>query len=216
MAVYILSELINGWYCAPYPLAYNSLTQDEKRHNANLAMSFLRQNGFTIYAASGMVGNMWAESQMNPSTWEVINNVPAVYSGGYGLVQWTPYTNYSQWVETDHPDEEWENNGPLEMQRILYERQHGLEFYPSSAYPQWRWSNFSELEPSEGETINEAINKATDIFLRNYLRPSNPDATLANRQYLARWVYQNAPGTVLNKWLLLYWSNRNRKRSWIT
>lgn len=204
MAVYILSELINGWYCVN---DYGALTQDEKRHNAQLAMSYLRQNGFTIYAASGIVGNMWAESQMSPGQWQ--NDTP--YSGGYGLVQWTPYTLYSEWAGPG-----WENNGQKQMERISYEKANGLEFYPSSAYPQWRWGNFSELEPSEGETINEAINKATDIFLRNYLRPTNPDATLANRQYHARWVYQNAPGTVLNKWLLLYWSNRNKKRGCIS
>lgn len=204
MVAFTLSELINGWYCVN---DYGALTQDEKRHNAQLAMSYLRRNGFTIYAAAGIVGNMWAESQMSPGQWQ--GNTE--YSGGYGLVQWTPYTLYSEWAGPG-----WENNGQKQMERISYEKANGLEFYPSSAYPQWRWGNFSELEPSEGETINEAINKATDIFLRNYLRPSNPDATLANRQYHARWVYENAPGTVLDKWLLLYWSKRNRKRSWIS
>lgn len=195
-----MSELINGWYCVN---DYGALTQDEKRHNAQLAMSYLRRNGFTIYAAAGMVGNMWAESQMSPGQWQ--GDTP--YSGGYGLVQWTPYTLYSEWAGDD-----WENNGDKQMERLSYEKANGLEFYPSTIYPQWRWGNFSQLGPSEGETELEAVNKATDIFLRNYLRPSTPDASLANRQAHARWVYQNAPGTVLDKWLLLYWSNQNHRR----
>lgn len=202
--MYILSELINGWYCVN---DYGALTQDEKRHNAQLAMSYLRRNGFTIYAASGIVGNMWAESQMSPGQWQ--NNTP--YSGGYGLVQWTPYTNYSEWAGPG-----WENNGDKQMERLIYERDNNLEFWHNSTtYPGWSWIRFETLEPSQTEPWQDVVNLAAEVFVYRYLAPGDPTATLANRQYHARWVYQNAPGTVLDKWLLLYWSRRNRKRSWI-
>ena len=198
MVVCTLSDLYYGWYCINQ---YNALTQAEKQHNANLAMSYLRQHGFSIYAAAGIVGNMWAESGLSPGQWQ--GDTP--YSGGYGLVQWTPYTLYSDWAGPG-----WDNNGPKQMSRLQYERENGLEFYPSTAYPQYRWSSYAQIEPVEGMTINETINLATDVFLRNYLRPSNPDATLANRQYHARWVYANAPGRLMPNWLLLWWDNHNR------
>lgn len=196
----ILSELINGWYCVNN---YNALSEDEKKHNANRAMRALRQNGFTIYAAAGIVGNMWAESGLSPGQWQ--GDTP--YSGGYGLVQWTPYTLYSEWAGPG-----WENNGNKQMERILYEKANGLEFYPSTTYPQWRWNNFSQMEPIEGMTEDETVNQAASVFLYNYLRPADPSATEANRKYHARWVFHNAPGNAIPNWLLMKWANDNKKR----
>lgn len=195
-----MSDFINGWYCVN---DYNALTQDEKAYNANKAMTLLRRAGFTIYASAGIVGNMWTESGMSPGQWQ--GDTP--FSGGYGLVQWTPYTLYSDWAGTG-----WENNGDKQIERILYEKQNGLEFYPSTTFPQWRWNNFSQMMPMEGMTENETINQATSVFLYNYLRPANPQATEANRQYHARWVFQNAPGRYFPVWLLFKWSNDNIKR----
>lgn len=188
-----------GWY---YTDTYGGLTQSERETNARLAMSALRQHGFTIYAAAGIVGNMWAESLMNPGQWQ--GDTP--FSGGYGLVQWTPYTLYSDWAVTD-----WENNGPKEIERILYERENGLEFYPSQTFPQWQWSNFSALEPAEGQSATDAVNAAASIFLYNYLRPADPSGSEANRQYHARYVYEHCPGTGIPAWLLMYWNLKNRR-----
>ena len=202
-----MSELINGWYCAPYPLAYNSLTIEEKKHNANKAMTILRKNGFTIYASAGVVGNMWAASQMNPSTWEVIDNVPAVYRGGYGLVQWTPYTDYSNWAGAD-----WENNGDKEMERLIYERDTNIEFWHNqTTMPGWSWTRFCAIEPSATEPERDAVNLAAEVFVYRYLAPRDPAGSLANRQYLARWVYENAPGMGVPIWLLYKLKEKNRK-----
>ena len=194
-----MSAMLYGWY---YTDTYGGLSQDEREHNASMAMTQLRQNGFTIYAASGIVGNMWAESLMNPGQWQ--GDTP--FSGGYGLVQWTPYTLYSDWAVTD-----WENNGPKEIERILYEKANGLEFYPSQTYPQWRWTNFSRMEPTEGLSQIETVNLAASVFLYNYMRPSDPAGSEANRKYHARYVYEHCPGSVIPPWLLLWWNNKNRK-----
>ena len=194
-----MSAQLYGWY---YTDTYGGLSQDESEHNASMAMSQLRQNGFTIYAAAGIVGNMWAESLMNPGQWQ--GDTP--FSGGYGLVQWTPYTLYSDWAVTD-----WESNGPKEIERILYEKANGLEFYPSTTYPQWRWTNFSRMEPAEGLSQIETVNLAASVFLYNYMRPSDPAGSEANRRYHARYVYEHCPGSALPPWLLLWWNNKNRK-----
>lgn len=193
-----MSEQLYGWY---YVNDYGALTDDEKEHNANLAMTYLRKHGFTIYAAAGIVGNMWAESGLSPGQWQ--GDTP--FSGGYGLVQWTPYTLYSDWAGTD-----WENNGPKQMERLSYEKETGLEFYPSTTFPQWRWSNFSQMVPEEGMTINETVNLAASVFLYNYLRPADPSATESNRQFHARYVYENCPGNIIPEWLLFKMSKLNR------
>ena len=194
-----MSAQLYGWY---YTDTYGGLSQQEREHNASMAMSQLRQNGFTIYAASGIVGNMWAESLMNPGQWQ--GDTP--FSGGYGLVQWTPYTLYSDWAGAD-----WQNNGPKEIARILYEKANGLEFYPSTTYPQWRWNNFSRMEPTEGLSQIETVNLAASVFLYNYMRPSDPSGSEANRRYHARYVYEHCPGSAMPPWLLMWWNNKNRK-----
>lgn len=198
-----MNPMYNDWY---YAVPYDRLTTDEMEWNANKAMTALRQNNFTIYAAAGIVGNMWAESGMNPGQWQVINHQEIPYVGGYGLVQWTPYTNYSDWAVTD-----WENNGPKEIERILYERENGLEFFPSVTYPQWTWRKYSKMAPEEGLTQDETVNQAASVFLYNYLRPSDPAGSEANRKYLARYVFHNCPGSYIPPWLLLWWNNKNRK-----
>ena len=42
---------------------------------------------WTLTAICGMLGNMWSESGMNPWCWQ---SDTVTYSGGYGLVQFTP------------------------------------------------------------------------------------------------------------------------------
>ena len=194
-----MSYVLYGWYWAP---PNEDLTQEEKEHNANLAISFLRAHGFTIYAAAGAIGNAWAESQMNPGRWQ--GDTP--YSGGYGLMQWTPYTKYSDWAGAD-----WENNGPLECERLIYERENGLQFFPSTQFPQWTYRKYCQIVPEEGLTDNETVNLCAEIWVYNYLRPSDPSGSLANRKYHARYVFEHCSGGYVPPWLLLWWSKRNRR-----
>ena len=88
------------------------LTESEMEHNAIEVWNSFKVWDWTLNAVAGMLGNMQAESTINPGRWE--NGVP--YGGGYGLVQWTPYTNYSNWA-----GEGWENNGTKQVSRIIYE-----------------------------------------------------------------------------------------------
>ena len=194
--------MYNGWYYAEPTFR---LTEEEKEFNASKAMTILRQNNFTIYAAAGVVGNMWAESGMNPGQWEGDNP----YHGGYGLVQWTPWSDYWPWPagSTD-----WLNNGPREMERLIYERDNNLEFWHNTTtMPGWSWSRFCALVPEQGQTINSTINLAAEVFVYRYLAPSDPAGSLANRQYHARYVYQHCPGSVIPPWLLFKWSKLNRR-----
>ena len=184
-----MSDMLNGWYYGP---EYGSLSQAEKEHNANLAMTALRTHGFTIFAAAGVVGNMWAESMMNPGLWQGGSSHAYGPGRGYGLVQWTPWNDYWPWPagSTD-----WLNNGPRQMERLIYERDHNQEFWHNTTtMPGWSWSTYCAIENEPPETENQTVNKAAEVFVYRYLAPADPAGTLSNRQYHARYVYNNCPG----------------------
>ena len=200
-----MSSVLYGWYYGP---EYNSLSQDEKEANAAKAMSHLRQNGFTIWAAAGIVGNMWAESGMNPGLWQ--GGIQHAFEPhiGYGLVQWTYWEDFWPWPagSTD-----WENNGPRQCERIEYERDTNDQFYTPSGYPHLTWTDYETIRPASTETDNDAVNRAAEIFMYYYIRPGNPAGTLVNRQYHARYVFANCPGNALAPWLLMWSSKKNRR-----
>ena len=72
------------------------LSEEEKKNNAYAFYSSMFVKGFTINSISGMLGNIDAESTINPAVWQ--NLEAGNLSGGYGLVQWTPATNYIEWA----------------------------------------------------------------------------------------------------------------------
>lgn len=148
-----------------------ALTESEYTQNALKVIDFFMREGWTLNAVCGMLGNMVAESTVNPSRWE--SDTP--FSGGYGLVQWTPYTNYSNWAGIF-----WQNNGDKECERIQYELENGLQFYATENY------NISFREFSTSLETPEYLASA---FLYNYERPTDPTATEAFRRERARYFY---------------------------
>lgn len=71
------------------------LSMDEMKNNASIIYSYLSNRGWTKNAIAALLGNMQSESHINPAIWEKLN----VGHGGYGLVQWTPHTNYTNWAD---------------------------------------------------------------------------------------------------------------------
>lgn len=119
----------SGWdYVLRYPntlqwIAGNRyLNQSEMENNAQIIYYYFKGQGWSDQAISAMVGNMQAESTVNPALWEGLTP----YGGGYGLVQWTPYTKFSNWYGTG-----WETAYDAEMQRIIYEMNNGLQWDPA-------------------------------------------------------------------------------------
>ena len=102
------------------------LTMTEMQNNVDIIHYYFITKGWTENAIAGMLGNMQSESSINPGIWEGLDEVA---KGGYGLVQWTPYTKYSDWA-----GEGWENNGQKEMERIIYELKNGLQWGATSKY----------------------------------------------------------------------------------
>lgn len=131
------------------------LTRSQMENNVLMAAPILSEY-FTTSAMAAMFGNMQSESSINPGIWEGL--VP--YEGGYGLVQWTPYTKYSEYAGTD-----WENNGDKQCYRIIYELRYGL---------QWSKDYYHSIDMSFTEFANstDSPEYLAHAFLSNYENPA--------------------------------------------
>ena len=69
----------------------STLSESQMKANAEYIYDYLIGQGFTKNAACAVLGNMQAESGINPGIWQYSNHD---LSGGYGLVQWTPATKF--------------------------------------------------------------------------------------------------------------------------
>ena len=151
---------------------YNSsqaLTMDQMKVNAQYIFGFLSAQGWTTQSICAMLGNMQAESSINPGRWQN-DRVGGNASGhGYGLVQWTPYTKYTDWIV---------NNGyadPSEMDanltRILSEVANNIQWIATSSY------NLSFIEFSQSR---ESISNLAKSFLLCYERPADQSTSVQN------------------------------------
>lgn len=127
-------ELRTGRYGQYYGNTYNSsntLTRSQMELNATYIWNYLGNQGWTMNAVAGMLGNMQSESAINPGRWQSDIVMPSdpTYAG-YGLVQWTPYTKYTNWIVNQGFSD------PSEMDanifRILYEVANNLQWIATS------------------------------------------------------------------------------------
>lgn len=135
------------------------LTDEEMKVNAVYIYNYLAARGWTLNAIAGMLGNMQTESTLNPAIWQSLDEGNT--SGGYGLVQWTPATNFLNWCDSNGLDPEHMDSA---LQRIEYELENGLQYYPTDSYP----LTFSEFKTSTADPAYLAM-----AFLLNYERPAD-------------------------------------------
>lgn len=165
-----MANVRNGTYGAYYGSFFNEsepLPQDEMNENAKYIASYLTDNGWSKNAIAGMLGNMHAESTINPGRWqsEDVGNT----SLGYGLVQWTPSTKYTDWCsEQGYSDPSEMDNA---LARILYELENNIQWIATSSY------NFTFEEFSKSELSVSELAKA---FLLNYERPADQSEEVQN------------------------------------
>jgi hypothetical protein len=155
------------------------LTMDEMTSNSEYILGYLSGHGWTRNAICGMLGNMQSESTINPARWQSddVGNT----SGGLGLVQWTPATNYLDWCTANSLDYRQMDSG---LGRILYEVDNGLQWISTSSYPM----TFTEFTHSTDTPENLA-----EAFITNYERPADPTQPI--RQTQARYWWDNLSGT---------------------
>lgn len=155
-----MAILREGTFGKYYGSTYDNsqgLNNVKQKVNARYITSFLIAKGWTLNAIAGLLGNMQAESSLNPGRWqsEDVGNV----EGGYGLVQWTPASKYLNWcydnLLTD--PSEMDNN----LNRIIYEVNVGIQWIATDTY------NFSFEEFTKSTQSPEYLASA---FLKNYER----------------------------------------------
>lgn len=183
------------------------LSQAEMENNALEVTAFGYANGWTKNAISAILGNMQAESGINPGIWESLTP----YGGGYGLTQWTPYTKYSNWATSEGYT--WQDNGQAEMERIAYEAANDLQWFYNAEVDRYPPMTFAQFLVS-----NDHIYDLSNYWLWFYEHPLDPYAgTQAIRQgYTQNWYNfipdpgPQPPGTI-PIWLLFKF-NDWRKR----
>lgn len=160
------------------------LTLAEMQNNAELIQGYGLANGWSVNAICAILGNMQAESSINPGIWE---NLTA-WSGGYGLVQWTPYTKYSSWAGAG-----WQNNGNKELDRIAYEAANNIQWFYNSEIGQAPPYSFADFLTDDETDLATMAN----YFLWFYEHPQNPiqPQRAANAQYWYEHLdWDNPPG----------------------
>lgn len=134
------------------------LTMAEMKVNAEYIYGYLNTRGWTKNSICGMLGNMQTESTINPGIWQSLklNN----FSGGFGLVQWTPATKYTNWCDSNGL--RW---GAIDsnLLRIQYEVLNNLQWIHPSM-------DFADFVTSNDSPYNLGL-----MFLKYYERPANPN-----------------------------------------
>lgn len=138
---------IYGDYYGSYWGESAPLTSAQMEVSAFYIYSALTDKGWTPEAISGLLGNLENESSINPGRWED----DSVGSGpGYSLVQWTPYTKYTNWCAAEGRSDPSEMDNAIA--RILYELENGLQYFATDSYP----ISFREFTQSNGSPYDLA------------------------------------------------------------
>lgn len=151
----------------------------EMTDNAEYIYSYFKSKGWTKNAICAMLGNMQRESGINPGLWESLDY--GNYSGGYGLVQWTPATNLINWCNSNNLDH---SQMDSQLARIMYELNNGIQWIATSSYPE----SFSEFTQSTA-----SVDYLTRAFLANYERAGV--SALSERLQHAEYWYNNLSGS---------------------
>lgn len=149
------------------------LTESEMQVNARYFWQEMQKRGWTLNAVAGMLGNMETESTINPAIWESLDSGNML--GGYGLVQWTPASKYTNWC--DERGLAWGDMDSA-IARIEWELANGEQYYPTDGYA---------LSFSAFKTSTKSPEYLAMAFLLNYERPADQNqparATQARKWY---------------------------------
>lgn len=148
------------------------LSMGEMQNNALIIFRYLLARGWTVEAISGMLGNMQVESHINPGVWQDLNPNPKL---GWGLVQWTPSTNFTDWASAHGYAND---DGDAQLLWIDTETVNYGQWIPTAQYPE----SFNQFKVS-----TQTPEYLADCFLKNFERPSDINQPI--RQTYARYWY---------------------------
>lgn len=148
------------------------LTIGEMQNNAQIIFTYLTNRGWTVNAVAGLLGNMQKESTINPGIWQNLSPNPSL---GWGLVQWTPSTIFTDWATANGYAND---DGDAQLKWIDEVTVSFGQWIPTAQYPE----SFGEFK---GSTMSPEY--LADCFLKNFERPAEIDQP--ERQRYARYWY---------------------------
>lgn len=130
-----------GSYAWFQPSNQRYLSYDEMYNNAICFANYFSARGYTSGAIAGMLGNIEVESGINPNLWQDLT----VGSGGYGLVQWDPASNYLNWASGQGVDiNDADENGEGQCRWIDEETVPSGQWITTASYPE-TWVEYANL-----------------------------------------------------------------------
>lgn len=132
------------------------LSEVQMQGNAVEVYDFLVPRGWTLNAIAGMLGNMQTESNINPGIWQNLDY--GNYSLGFGLAQWTPATNYTDWATANG----YEISDP-EGQLIWIDTR-------SESSGQWIPTSDYDISFEDFKTSSQSPEYLASAFLKNFER----------------------------------------------
>lgn len=169
------------------------LNETQMQNNADIVIAYYRSVGVNDKTIAGILGNMQAESTLNP----ILNEVGG---SGYGLVQWTPQSVLINHANTLGLSDY--TNGDTQLQVIIAETlgtpASVNEWYSTQAFIN-NYRNSGATQDMVGVTgsqflsnsMNWEPDKLAILFMTCYERPStNPNTNhyLKRKQYANEWA----------------------------
>ena len=139
-----------------WTISNNYLSESQMQGNAYEVWKYFSAKGWTLNAIGGILGNMEKESNINPGLWQSLKY--GNYSGGYGLVQWTPATNYTDWANSNEYDIT-DPNGQLYWIDAL-----------SASKGQWISTSAYRMTWEQFKSSSESPEYLASAFLKNFER----------------------------------------------
>lgn len=160
------------------------LTQDQQLNNAQLVAYHFKGTDWTKESLSALCGNMSHESSLNPDMHELgYGDSP---DRGYGLVQWTPMTKYTDWANSQGLDYA---SGDSQLARIDYEVANNIQWIANGYQLRYGMGDkynfsFADFRKNAG---GYTVDQLTEAFMWNYEGPSYDAGTssLSARQSFA-------------------------------
>ncbi len=147
------------------------LNDEQFLNNCKCFYGEMHARGWSLNAICGILGNIQSESGCNPNRWQndSASSLPLTKEG-FGLVQWTPYTNCTDWLKEKGYWGKFAQYGTAECNLIDWEFSSSVphereQWYPVSGY---------EMTKEEFKTSTKSPSYLAMAFLYNYERPKDP------------------------------------------
>lgn len=181
-----MATLRSGTYGGYYGSTQNTsetLTEKEQQANAHYISKFLIAKDWKLKPIAAALGNMQAESSINPGRWQ--NDDVGNTTNGYGIVQWTPATKFMDWCSQNGYSDYSEMDSNLS--RIIYEVDNNIQWIGTGAFSDMSFSDFTKSDLT--------VSELAKAFLLCYERPADQsDSVQSYRATLAESWYSYLSG----------------------